>query len=917
MKKFLSLVMALVMTMSLVTIGAGATEYKDFTDKGEVQYEEAVAVLNKLGIITGYEGGDFKPAGALTRGAAAKIIVSLMIGTEAASNLTVAAAPYKDVPTTNTFAAVISYCKTAGYINGYSDGTFRPTAALTGYAFAKMLLGALGYKGTVEGFSGSGWTMKVASVGNTAGLYNDFKTPFQGNAGVTREQACQLALNTLKATEVEYKGDKVNVTGTGINVSIDGSDRQYVENKSNTDGNIYKDVVGYAAPKDGLMQFAEEHFTDLKQVATTTTDKYGHPANQWSYKNVTIGTYAKTADFTFTAGGSGKTDSDKLKSLGLDGYKVADNYTVGSDTIDSEIRVNGDSDNFATVFPSVTSKAAKINAVAADLNNFLGLFGNGIKVELYVSDKAADVISNIVVTKTQIAEVSTASSKTITLKAAEKAAYTAVSAVKDGDDAFSVLSGMKSGDYALVTPLKDGSWGVDTAAAPTVVTGALTGVTNNDSRELNGVVVGGTTYKLAPASIRDLDSLPKTGLDGDTVKNSKKDVTLYLDQYGYVMLMKDAGSSSEFFIYAGNGSTLSGTQILNTVRGYDFSGNEVVINIGTDAYPSTAATVDFGDILTYSSSGASSKADYKVSAQAFIAGSPNTKGYLLMSTANDLKNSTSMVYDSLNNPHYVADDVKTVFVTWEDSTPSKTAADQNAHAAPYDTVEIKSVTSVKGVATVDKSELTNAQMYLNGDGVVKAIVVMDESTSAVSDKVMYIENVKEYGVNKTYTYNAWVDGASDVEVKSTDKVDAGQFATYTQNSDGTYTLRTVSAINKATSAFTVKIDATDAINGNNANLIYHLNSATAKVYTIGGENAYTSSVTNPIPLTLGELNLSNAVWADPTDSGFASGKSLLDFKDYPVGKNYIELRIVMNNNASSENQNKVSQVVVVGFTNAI
>src|SRR5574344_1562756 len=98
MKKFLSLVLSLVMTMSLVTIGAGATEYKDFTDKGEVQYAEAVAVLNKLGIITGYEDGSFKPTGALTRGAAAKIIVSLMIGSEAAANLSATAAPYSDVP---------------------------------------------------------------------------------------------------------------------------------------------------------------------------------------------------------------------------------------------------------------------------------------------------------------------------------------------------------------------------------------------------------------------------------------------------------------------------------------------------------------------------------------------------------------------------------------------------------------------------------------------------------------------------------------------------------------------------------------------------------------------------------------------------------------------------------------------------
>ncbi|MEG2222033.1 MAG: S-layer homology domain-containing protein, partial [Oscillospiraceae bacterium] len=140
MKKFLSLVLALVMTMSLVTISAGATEYKDLKDKSEITYEEAVAVMNKIGIISGYEDGTFKPTATLTRGAAAKIITYMMLGTVAAEQLGVAGKPYKDVALDNTFAPYIAYCKSTGLINGYSDGTFRPSAPLDGYSFSKMLL---------------------------------------------------------------------------------------------------------------------------------------------------------------------------------------------------------------------------------------------------------------------------------------------------------------------------------------------------------------------------------------------------------------------------------------------------------------------------------------------------------------------------------------------------------------------------------------------------------------------------------------------------------------------------------------------------------------------------------------------------------------------------------------------------------
>ena len=51
MKKFLSLVLALVMTMSLVTISAGAT---DFTDDESITYQEAIDVISAIGVVSGY-----------------------------------------------------------------------------------------------------------------------------------------------------------------------------------------------------------------------------------------------------------------------------------------------------------------------------------------------------------------------------------------------------------------------------------------------------------------------------------------------------------------------------------------------------------------------------------------------------------------------------------------------------------------------------------------------------------------------------------------------------------------------------------------------------------------------------------------------------------------------------------------------
>ena len=69
LKKILALVLALVMSLSLVTIANAA----DFTDNDDISYEEAADVMNAIGIIEGFEDGSFDPDGTLTREQAAQL----------------------------------------------------------------------------------------------------------------------------------------------------------------------------------------------------------------------------------------------------------------------------------------------------------------------------------------------------------------------------------------------------------------------------------------------------------------------------------------------------------------------------------------------------------------------------------------------------------------------------------------------------------------------------------------------------------------------------------------------------------------------------------------------------------------------------------------------------------------------------
>ena len=320
MKKFLSLVLALVMTMSLVTVSAGA---KDFTDDSEITYKEAVDVISALGVVDGYSGGDFRPDDVLTRGAAAKIICNLILGPTTADALSASSAPFVDVPTTNTFAGYITYCSQQGIISGYADGTFRPTDTLSGNAFMKMLLGALGYDSDKEGYTGANWTVNV--IKQAVGIeLNDGNDDFVGSQAVTRQEACLYAFNTLKATMVEYS-DNSTVTVGDITISSQG-DYSDVSNSTSSDGNI---------EDDGLMQFAERYFRDLE--AEDDTDDFGRPATTWTYDGDELGTYANDADATYVVGdtedtlGTLVTDDACLDYSASDVLSNADVYYNGED----------------------------------------------------------------------------------------------------------------------------------------------------------------------------------------------------------------------------------------------------------------------------------------------------------------------------------------------------------------------------------------------------------------------------------------------------------------------------------------------------------------------------------------------------------------------------------------------------------
>ena len=163
MKKLLALVLALVMSMSLVTISNAA-----FKDADKIDYKEAVDVMNAVGVFIGDEKGNFNAKENLTREQAAKIIAYLELGSKAADAL-VGGATFTDVASTRWSAGFIGYCAQAGVVAGY-DGKFDPAGQLTALQFGKMLLVELGYDAKAAGMVGADWAAKIISFGIVIGL---------------------------------------------------------------------------------------------------------------------------------------------------------------------------------------------------------------------------------------------------------------------------------------------------------------------------------------------------------------------------------------------------------------------------------------------------------------------------------------------------------------------------------------------------------------------------------------------------------------------------------------------------------------------------------------------------------------------------------------------------------------------------
>ena len=189
LKKFLALVLAMMMALSMVAT-ANAASWNSaggpFDDGNGVlpEFDEGVSVVTGMKIFEGDDNGDFRPSANITRAEVAAIVYRLATGDvknaegKDDSYLYTHVAPFYDVDPSAWYAGYVGYLWNAEIIKGSNTErtAFNPSGNVTGYEALAMVLRAMGYDENDE-FTGAGWQIRVGQTANDRGLLDNSSRP--------------------------------------------------------------------------------------------------------------------------------------------------------------------------------------------------------------------------------------------------------------------------------------------------------------------------------------------------------------------------------------------------------------------------------------------------------------------------------------------------------------------------------------------------------------------------------------------------------------------------------------------------------------------------------------------------------------------------------------------------------------------
>ena len=627
LKRALSLALASIMVMGLMVVGTDAA-YDDVSSK---QNQEAIEVLQEVGVMTGDENGNFNPDALVTRNEMAVVMSNLMDYRVANYKGT---SPFTDVPA--WAEPYVAACYTNGITSGVSATTYGGDQSVTTAQAALMLMKALGYFQFQSDFEND-WQFSTIKQANKIDLFIDVESGVI--EPMTRNDLAQLVLNTLKAGTVEADNDTIKVDADGVKVEAGKVSYNFITSGESYAGAIKGLTTAGTVVNSGtrIVELGEKLYQGDLKMYEDRSDDFGRPGTRWTYKTTTIGTYSDTPAATYTA----KMSKDDLYDLL--GKDVVDDYRL--DLFVDGVKV---ADEVA-----ITTTYAQANSSSASCQS-----GKGVLTEVY-TDADKELVT-VTVSNTYLMQATgdyNESKGTVAVTTLTTPIGGLTNSVNSlADDDFDSVKDMAEDDYILYT-YAGGK--VQSAVKAEVLTGEVTAystATKTYGDAGGNVTIDGTKHDYAKFA----DVTAENGCATEfSVGNN---AAIVLDQYGYALYVDDAALSMGNYVYidAVAKETNLSTKMIADAYFSDGSNETITLKPGS-TLTDTSLTNNRADIHDWYSYSKNSKGEYTltVADTTEVANllNPNVEG-----THKVIKNNKVVLFNNEDNNAGVAGNSNTVFI---------------------------------------------------------------------------------------------------------------------------------------------------------------------------------------------------------------------------------------------------------------
>ena len=791
LKRTLSLALASVMLVGMMSVGASAVNASDFTDADEIVNKDAVSTMTALGIINGKEDGSyFDPTGNVTRAEMAKMLcVAINGGVDPVLGV-------KDTPTftdiKGTWAeSYIEYCAANGIIAGRGNNKFDPTGTVSATEAAKMLLGVLGYSAEKSGLVGNDWAINTNVLANQNGLYKKLSN-LNANTLLTRDNAAQMIYNALDADIVElnaagnYTTSQYSYTGTESVVT--GTERVWVltiKENNCTDSGIKAAVDALSGSVYNSRSDADE---TVKEVAGAEFNKVKYALEQKTQNVYGENTVTKYADETMghkylsliTDGDAVLTDVEKdskgTYTLYMNGITTKGQYTKVegdySNLIGQKVEVlYKDRENVYGVYAStdssliVESTAGKVGTLS---NNEVKIDGTTYKVD-------SNVTTTALYTGKLIDGLNVGGNKAAAVKAYDNddngkidtvvyVPFTAAKVTYVGEKSFNTdvntnvkfedvnaYDDMAKNDYVIKSDAANTVDDTDTYVLAETVKGKI------EATKSNSVRIDGTWYNYVtttPDKDLALDSTVKAAvLNGYIVKSEVVTASHELKDYALIVnTAKDINGEQAKLLFADGTTKVVTTDV---------------------AYDGKSGRAGIGDLVTYEVK----KGEY-VLTKAETSDKDKAGFDLILANTYENKSGKGKI-----GGESIADDAVIFVMDNNNKYSTMTGAD----FAKYDKDSVKAI----------KNAYANKDNSTGYNSVVLAYATLNQKVNSITSNYGYVTSAVSTTKNKdgetVSSFTFW-DGATEHKDIMTDEkvsLSKGDIFTYEENKDGSYTVTEV------------------------------------------------------------------------------------------------------------------------------